>query len=69
MNTINQKQVAAYVAARYPGAKRNHSANGWDTPRYPSFVSDDDALSEALAENDAYEEGLAKKPEWLGEGQ
>ena len=63
---ITKQQIKSFVSSRYPEARRNNAAGGWDIGRsYMPFLSDEEALAAATAEKELFEAGEALKPAWL----
>jgi hypothetical protein len=63
MTAITKKEVTSYVRARYTSARWAH--DGWVTISSEGFLPYRQAMDEALAEKESYEDGISKKPAWL----
>ena len=63
---ITQKQIRAFMAARYPEAKHVNASCSWSIGKsYCLAMSDDEVKDAALAEIEAWKDGIAIKPEWV----
>jgi polyphosphate kinase 2 (PPK2 family) len=60
--TLSDRNVFRYVHARYP--EKEWKLDGWIIAG-TRWLSYRDAMDEALAEKESYEDGISKKPAWL----
>jgi hypothetical protein len=64
---LTKQQIQRFAVARL-GADVRYSANSGHWYAGPRVVSKADLAAKAEAERQAWADGLAEKPAWLGEG-